>query len=386
VGLLVERSPEGDGARLRAFTERMTGDIEDELEASTEIPWRFHPVEVDPLPDGRVRRPSAFIDDASLRITEAPYDLFVVVTDAPLVSHRSKAVPGLASPISRIVVVSTRNLLIGSRDAVPRTLDSPAVRWNAATLLLHLIGHVIGATHDAGDGVMEPFRFDQGRRSVPEFDPGESHTLQRLAAQMPESTVSRGRLSRLAFHLSSLRRNPGEVARAVADSRAVLLPLSLPKLATAAVTPTLILVFSAETWDVGLHLSNLVASIFAVVSLVAAAVHLMFVQNLFFPRGQERTLTEHTALVNITVFFILLLGMLGLFLLVGTIILFIELFVFPPNLMTNWPSLENPIVGVVDIVRTAVFISTLGVLSGALAGGVENRELVSHLALFRDRP
>jgi len=78
--------------------------------------------------------------------------------------------------------------------------------------------------------------------------------------------------------------------------------------------------------------------------------------------------------------------MLGLFLLVGTIILFIELFVFPPNLMTNWPSLENPIVGVVDIVRTAVFISTLGVLSGALAGGVENRELVSHLALFRDRP
>jgi len=32
--------------------------------------------------------------------------------------------------------------------------------------------------------------------------------------------------------------------------------------------------------------------------------------------------------------------------------LFVELFVFPPNLMTNWPSLENPVVGVVNIVRT----------------------------------
>jgi hypothetical protein len=92
------------------------------------------------------------------------------------------------------------------------------------------------------------------------------------------------------------------------------------------------------------------------------------------------------ALVNVTVFLILLLGMVGLFLLVGTIILFIEMLVFPPNLMTNWPSLENPVVGPVDLVRTAVFISTLGVLSGALAGGVENRTLISHLALFRDRP
>lgn len=386
VGLLVERSPDGDGEQLRAFTRRMVADVESELTGSTELPWRFHPVEVDPLTDGRARRPSAFLDDASLRITEGPYDAFVVVTDAPLVSHRKRAVAGLASPISRIVVVSTRKLLIGPREAGPRSLDSPAVRWNAATLLLHLFGHVLGASHSAEGGVMEPFRFDPGRRSVPDFESNETRTLERLADEMPETAVSHGRLRRLAFHAACLRRNPGEVVRAVTDSRAVLLPLSLPKLATTAVTPTLILVFSAETWDVGLHLSNLVASVFALVSVVAAAVHLVFVQNLWFPRGPEQTVTEHTALVNIAVFLILLLGMVGLFLLVGTIILFIELFVFPPNLMTNWPSLENPTVNVVDIVRTAVFISTLGVLSGALAGGVENRELVSHLALFRDRP
>jgi len=46
-----------------------------------------------------------------------------------------------------------------------RSLDAPAVRWNAATLLVHLFGHVLGADH--GDGpVMEPFSFDHSRRSV----------------------------------------------------------------------------------------------------------------------------------------------------------------------------------------------------------------------------
>jgi len=97
-------------------------------------------------------------------------------------------------------------------------------------------------------------------------------------------------------------------------------------------------------------------------------------------------ITEHVVLVNVTMFFILVLAMTGLFALVGTIMLLIEFAVFPPNLMTNWPSLEDPSVGLVDLVRTGVFISTLGVLSGALAGGIENRMALRHLALFLDRP
>ena len=64
----------------------------------------------------------------------------------------------------------------------------------------------------------------------------------------------------------------------------------------------------------------------------------------------------------------------------------IELVVFPPNLMSNWPSLDDPTVGFVDLVRTGAFISTIGVLSGALAGGLESRTILSHLTLFLDRP
>jgi hypothetical protein len=165
-----------------------------------------------------------------------------------------------------------------------------------------------------------------------------------------------------------------------------LLPLSLPKLAAAAVTPTLIVVVSAEAWDVGVNMTDGTAVFFAGASIVAAAVHLVFVHNLFFPRKRSQVVTEHMALVNVFALLTMLLAMVGLFALVGSIILVIELIVFPPDLMTNWPSLEDPTVRFPDLVRIGVFISTIGVLSGALAGGIENREVVRHLALFLDRP
>jgi hypothetical protein len=386
VGLLIAHSPRSDPGPLQAFGERMIEDSLPELAAATDVGWRVHAGEPDPLGDGASRRPSEFLDEAALRMVEGPYDLVVVVTDVPLTSRVEKRVPGLASPISRVVVVSTRRLLAPpGRDRL-RSLGAEAVRWNAATLLLHLIGHVLGASHSDGGGIMEPFAFDRTRETVPSFDAGVRGHLRHGATRVPEDASSRGRVWRLGFHVSSLVRNPSKVLAALVHSRAPLLPLSLPKLLTAAVTPTLILVFSAETWDVGLNLTNGTAVLFATLSIIAATVHFTFTQHLTFPRERTQVITEHMALVNVTVFFIILLAMVGVFVLVGSIILLIELVVFPPNLMTNWPSLEDPSVGGVDLLRIAAFISSIGVLTGSLAGGIEDRIAVRHLALFLGRP
>jgi hypothetical protein len=253
---------------------------------------------------------------------------------------------------------------------------------------LHLVGHVLGARHrDADGGVMEPFRFEAERQSVPPVDADVERYLHRIAGEIPAAeTHPRGPGARLAFHLQSAVRNPSRILRALVNSRAPLLPLSLPKLSTAAVTPTLVIVFSAESWDVGFHLGNVTAGLFAVVSVVVAALYLLFAQKLTFPWRRPRLLTEHTALVNVTVFLVLLFAMVGLFVLVWSTMLIIEIVVFPPNLMSNWPSLEEPAVGLVDLVRTGAFISTIGVLSGALAGGLESRTILSHLTLFLDKP
>ncbi|WP_245180718.1 hypothetical protein [Haloarcula amylovorans] len=388
VGLLVTHAPGTDPGRLQSFAAQAAEDAVDELSSATDVTWRFYLEDPAQLSDHDRRRPSEFLDRATHRMVEGPYDVVVVVTDVPLVSSRERFVPGLSSPLSRVAVVSTRNLQSAPRGEPLRSLDDEAVRWNAATLLVHLVGHVLGARHrDADGGVMEPFAFAPNRRDVPPIDADVEARLHRIAGEIPATEAHpRGPLSRLAFHARSAVGNPGQIWQALGNSRAPLLPLSLPKLSTAAVTPTLVIVFSAESWDVGFHMSNVTAALFAVASILVAAVYLLFSQNLSFPRKRHRVVTEHTALVNVTVFFVLVLAMLGLFGLVWGIILVIELVVFPPNLMSNWPSLEDPAVDLVDLVRTSAFISTIGVLSGALAGGLESRTIVSHLTLFPDRP
>jgi len=438
VGVLVAHSPAADRAVLRSFARLVAGDGVTKLAAATDVSWTAHLVEPRPLSDVEPRRPSDFLDDAAHRMVDGPFDMVVVVTDVPLRSRTERRVPGLASPVSRIAVLSTHSFRTLAREAAPvadgqgaagasarqdgkrldaepqgaegpaadraapdslpgerleaerleerRVLETPAVRWNVATLFVHLIGHLLGAPHDPG-GVMAPFALEPGRRSIPAFDADVKRRLERIAAGVPEAEVaSSGPLGLAWFHVLSLARNPDQVAAAVRESRAPLLSLSLPRLATAALTPTLILVFSAEAWDVGFHLGVPTTVLFASVSVLAAAVHVVLVQNLSFPRKPHSVLTEHMALVNVTVFCIVLLAIVGLFALVWAVMLVIELVVFPPNLMSNWPSLEDPAVGVVELVRTGAFIATVGVLSGALAGGLESRTVLHHLALFRDRP
>lgn len=245
VGVLVAHSPNGDSTALRSFAERMVRDGVDGLATATDVTWRVHCAEPDPLTDGTPRRPSEFLDEAAHHMVKQPCDLVVVVTDVPLISRGEKSVAGLASPLSRVVVVSIRRLLREPGRTSGRSLDSEPVRWNAGTLLLHLLGHVFGAGHGDGD-VMEPFSFDPSRQSVPSFDADVREHLRSVATGAPEEAVSRGPVRRLAFHGLSLVRNPSTVASTLLHSRAPLIPLSLPRLSTAAVTPTLILVFSAE--------------------------------------------------------------------------------------------------------------------------------------------
>jgi predicted Zn-dependent protease len=385
VGVVIAYTPGTEPKPLRRFAHRAVEDAETELETMTGVPWQFHVEEPFRLSNDETRRPSDFLDEASLRMVEGPYDLVVVVTDATLTSRRREPVPGLASEVSRIAVVSTRRLTRTSRGRPRRELSDEAVRWNAATLVVHLLGHVLGADH--ADGVMAPFRFDESRRSVPSFGERTASRLRRRADRLPgQEEVVCGAAKRFVFHVRAALAHPRQVLVPLARNRAPLLPLSLPKLATAAVTPTLVLIFSAETWDVGVHMTTATAGGFALVSVLAATVYLTAIQRLFFPRKEKRILTEHMAVVNVAVFLTVLAAVVGLFVMVGLLMLGIELFIFPQDLITNWPTLEDPAVEFVDLVHTSAFVSTVGVLTGSLAGGLESRTVVRHLALFSDRP
>lgn len=390
VGVLVALSPLADEAEISAFGQQLVQDIHQEITAATGIKWIFHFTDPNRLDNEHPHNPTDFLDSASHRMAEGPFDLVVVITDVPLVSHAKRTEVGLASVVTRVLVLSTKKFVAGTKDQSPRPINSPFVRWNAAHLFLHLMGHVLGLKHvgPPHSKVMIPFSFSEIRSGIPSFNEKEKSALRKRSARLPERELWGGNaLEGFIFHVLMAMRHPWEIVKTIFQNSSILLSLSLPGLATAAVAPSFLLVFSAEMWDVGLTMTNGRMLAYAFLSIMGASFYLVSVQSLFLPRKEKRVLTEHLAVGNSIIFLSILNACIGLFLLVGALILFMETYIFPEGLMKTWPSLmkQNEITWV-DKIRLAAFIGTVGVTTGALAGGMESRKVVQHLSLFKKEP
>lgn len=383
VGLLVMAGPGADVARLERLAAAMAEPVGKALEPATRLRWNFHIATSRHLESDDAKRPADFLDEASMSMAEGPFDMIVVLTDVMLVARERKVQAGVASTTARIAVVSTRQLVATPRGEPLRGLESPPVVANGAALLLHLVGRIAGLEQNHASPVMRPFEFRDNRRSLPPFSASERARLAGIGARLPERELrGEATLAALVFHALMALRHPGQTLKPLWRNRALLLPLSLPGLATAAVAPSFLLVFTAEIWDVGLGMSNVVAATYASLSILAATLFLARVQSLFLPRKKRNVLTEHLAVANTTIFLSVLLACIGLFLMVAALMLVIEIWVFPADLMQTWPTLEQPAIAFADKLRLAAFIATVGVTTGALAGGLENRAIMRHLALF----
>jgi len=378
VGVIIAPTPAAE--HLDRFAGQLVADAESKLEDASRRKWSFRLGETMKLAGDGNKAGADFVGEASLRLAEGSFDLMVVVTDAPLLSAQDRIVSGVASPLTRICVLSTRQLRKPGRGPdVP--LDSPAVRWNAATLLLNLIGRVLGARPDAEEGAMARFVVDPKRNRAEPYLPPEE--IRALSDRLIEKEYHvDGAPSRLLAHLRSIAADPVMLVRGLIRNRAPLLALRLPGLAAAALAPVFLLVFTAEFWDAGLGMSNATAWTYAAISIAAATLYLAFSQNLFLPRKEGPSLPRHLALANVVIFLTILLGLVGLFAMLVLISLAIEIWVFPQGLISTWPTLQDPEVDLVDKLRLAVFISTIGVTTGALAGGLQRRAVFRQMALF----
>ena len=373
VAVVAAHSPAASADALTAFARRLADDVAPVLEEASGTRWAFHPEERVGLPGDEPRRPSDFLGPGSLRMVEGPYDAVVVVTDVGVISRQQHLVPGLASPVARLLVLSTRELRRSPRGEPTLSLDHEGIRWNAATLLLHLLGHTLGLEHERrGSGtIMAPFEVDTARRELPAFSGQSCRRMTRLAHDFPErEDVDEGTFSEILFHLSSAARHPWQILRTLIRSRAPLLPLHLPRLSTAAVAPAFILVFTAEIWDAGFHMTDQEVWLFAALSILASAAYLPVALSLLLPRKERRFHTEHLAVVNVAILLNVALAIIGLFVMLVLIMLLVQIFIFPPDLVREWPSLElgSATITLVDQLRIAALISSIGVLTGALAG------------------
>lgn len=353
VGIIIAHSQSTAREPLTELARQLAEDASAELAEASGRLWDFHFEEPLQLGSDERRHAGDFLNEATLRLVEGSFDLVVMLTDVALISRGERVVFGLSSPLARTVVLSTHRLREAERGR-RLSLDAPALRWNAAALLLHLIGQGLGAkTCSVREGVMSPFEVRPDRGGVPEFQDGAE--IRRLASAFVEREhLVGGPVSDIWLHILSAMRHPGLIMQALLRNKAPLLPIRLPGLAAAAVAPVFVLVFSAEFWDAGLGMTQLTAWVYAGISILVAAVYLCFAQRLFLPRKDTRIVPEHIAVANVVIFLSMFLAVVGLFVMVAILALAIELWVFPSDLTT-----------------------------GALAGGLHRRQVLRQMALFQ---
>lgn len=388
VGILLAFNNTEEKESLIDYAKQIVQDVKQELENSTGISWNFDIADTSRLEKDDSQFPSYFLDSASLLMAEGPYDLVTVITNVGVISRKNNLVEGLSSSVARIMVLSTRKLTSTGKKEPRLSLDHPRVRKNSAALFLHQVGHLLDLKHTspAGSRIMGIKSFMEEFPRIPSFSAKEKITLKKSAKKAPDRELQNGNnVEAFIFHIIMTFRHPRDFFKPLLKNKAILLPLSLPGLATAAVGPAIILVFSAELWDVGLGMTNGTAAFFAIISIMLASFYLVTVQSLFLPRKEKKVLTEHLAVTNSVIYFSIFLACIGLFLLVGIMIMVIIFYVFPEDLMRTWPTLNHSEIALADKIRLAVFISTVGVSTGALAGGLESRTLLQHLALFRNK-
>lgn len=388
MGILLAYSKPENREKLGDYARQLIEDVKAELEGSSGMPWNFDITDAVRLENDEPRRPSDFLDSASQRMAEGPYDLMAVITDVGLMSRQHLLVPGLPSEVSRIMVISTRKLVTTGKGQENLELAHSKSRFNGAALFLKLVGSIFGLkkTRANPGAVMNIKDFSRELQKVPTFSQQEREKMHRRSQDIPDRELREGNwLESFIFHILMSLRHPREFFLPLLKNRALLLPLSLPGLATAAVAPAFILVFTAEIWDVGLGMTNTTAIIYAVVSVLLASFYLVSIQSLFLPRKEKRVVTEHLAVANSVIYCSIFIACVGLFLLVGGLMMLLELYVFPADLMQTWPTLETDNIGLEEQIRLAIFISTVGVTTGALAGGLDKRTVVQQLALFHDR-
>lgn len=384
--VLVAQTPAADQQALAHFAEQLGKDTTAQLQRYTEVSWQYHMGDSLHLDNTETKRPDDFLQEAFLRMVQTACDVVWVVTDAALISESNYMVPGLAAPEAQVAVISTRKLLTVPAGKPVRALKDSAVRWNAAALSLHLMGHLLRLTHER-QGIMLPFEFKEERQQLPSFSEKERAKLDKAAHSLKVQEIpAHSSFSSLMVHLKTLFGNPGEVFKIMWRSRAPLLPFTLTKITTAAIAPAILMFFTDEFWWVGIHRNPVYIWTAAVAAILAATFYIPYSQDLLFPHRERRVITYKVAIANLGMILTIFLMVIGLFIVVTLTIIVIEVWLFPPEMIRYWfKDFELP-VSWQDHLLIALSVATLGTLTGALGSGFHGREIIRAVSFFLRKP
>ncbi|WP_420455933.1 DUF2391 domain-containing protein [Rubrivirga sp.] len=349
--------------------------------------WSFPLVRrTDLYAGGQEVEPVDLLDAGATERRVAGWDFALVATGADLRARFRPFTLATPSQALDVAALSLARLDPGARH--PDLSDAERTERFAhrlAALALHAFGHLNGLDHETHeDAVMYPPRSpaDLDRSSLSFTEPNRTEIEAEVAdvadLRMEEETVF-DQLGDAAFALKALVLNWNDVADTVLQIRPWRFPFQLSKLTTAAISTLIVLVMTAEAWDLGARQPLWHVAWLAVVAVAGTSAYLVRKQGLLARRhGQTRT--EQQVVQSASILLALGLGMSTTWALLFGATLVLRLLFFDGAILDGWAASLGRSVGPDEVLAFAGFVSSLGIGVGALGASFEDQTYFRHVA------
>lgn len=301
------------------------------------------------------------------------WDFVLIVTAADLLMHEKPLGFAVISRVLDLAVVSTSRI-------DPRAIDpdvaeperGAAIARRLRALLLHALGDLVGLRHaqTPGNPMVSFADLDELDRAGPldEDQRREASTgLQAIADLRLEEAEPRARRSPL-FYPRAAWINRSEIVDEVLKAQPWQFPMRLSRLTAAAVSAMVVLLMTAETWEVASH--QPVAALTALIlgSMLVTTGYVAVRQRLLLRHGR-RWASEQIVTTNVSSVLIVLVGLSTMAVILFGVSLAAAILLFRRTVAASWTALEAP--SIIDHVEVAVFVTSLSLLIGALGASFE---------------
>ena len=348
-----------------------------------EFRWRVPLIRRPELPQPTRVEPVALLQHGVEERDVHGWDFALVVSASDLVPHYKSRAMAVVARLLDLGVLSTARLDPFAFDET----ESEAGRLELMTgrlqkLMHHVLGHLCGLPN-----IDEPDNLMFNLQSVGQLDTMHDLTEEQVG-QMREHLVEiddvrleevRGaRRSRWRFYLRSAWINSHEIFDAVRGAKPWEFPRRLSRVTTAAVSSLLVLMITAESWELALsHTLPRMLCLLAI-ALLVTTVFILQRQRLL-ARREHRRLTEQVVVSNISTVLIVAAGMASTAALLFFLTMLTGVGLFGTTAVGGWAGHADRALSLEEHLLMAAFVTSLGLFVGALGTSFEDHYDVRHI-------
>jgi hypothetical protein len=247
-----------------------------------------------------------------------------------------------------------------------------------------LLGDLNGIEHrpDPDDYMYAPSEadeFDAMSRFAPETVAELGAELESVADIRLEERPQHEATGFVAFYCQAIWHLRGDILDAVWQAQPWQFPVRLNRLTTGAVPTLLILMMTAEAWDLGMRQGLSQMAAFSMFVLVATSAYILQRQKLWLRRSPRR-MTEQIVLTNTAIALVVFFGMATTYLLLMLLTLLLARLLFDEALIAGWAASLGEPIRFAHYLAMSQLTASLGILIGSLGASFEGQHYFRHIA------